>query len=86
MKAVLKNGAILPQEPLPPEWREGLELHVEEWRPETSNRAGDLTDWIAKVQASADKMDPEDERIIEETTRELRRKDRELARKVAESP
>ena len=28
-KAVLKNGVILPLEPLPPEWADGRELSVE---------------------------------------------------------
>ena len=28
-KAILKNGAIQPTEPLPPDWREGQELVIE---------------------------------------------------------
>lgn len=81
MKAVLKNGVICPQEPLPKDWREGTELHVERL-PGNGQQSGDeLDQWMARVQASADQMDPEDEKILAESIRAIREHARELARK-----
>ncbi len=86
MKAVLKNGVICPQEPLPKDWHEGMELHVEKL-PGNGQQPGDeLDQWMERVQASADQMDPEDEIILAESIRAIRAQARELARKEARQP
>ncbi len=48
--------------------------------PEKKKDKEKLAHWIARVQASADEIDPEDEIIIENAIREQRRQGRELAR------
>jgi hypothetical protein len=83
MKAVLKNGVIYPQEPLPKDWDDGTELRVEKY-PDASEQADGLDRWMARVQASADQMDPADEVILEKSVRGIREQARELARKEAE--
>jgi hypothetical protein len=84
MKAVLKNGVICPQEPLPRDWNDGTELHVEKSSSRTNDTGDELDRWMARVQASADAMDSEDEMILNTSIRELRQQARELARKEAE--
>jgi hypothetical protein len=86
MKAVLKNGKICPQGPVPKDWQEGMELRIERVEPEKNGASDDLDRWMADVQALADQMDPEDEVTLERTTRELRKQARDLARKEAEKP
>lgn len=83
MKAIYKNGLIYPQEPIPRDWTDGMELRVEESVQET---AEDIDAWAARVQAAADEIDPEDEIILEKTLREIRQEQRDLARREAEKP
>jgi gluconate kinase len=84
MKAVLKNGLIHPQEPVPQDWTDGTELHVEKSALGHAETNDDLDQWMAKVQACANRMDPEDEVILEKSIREIRQQARDLARKEAE--
>jgi hypothetical protein len=81
MKAVLKNGVICPQEPLPKDWADGTELQVEKSSPEKRESDQALDCWMANVQAFAADIHPEDEIILEKTIRELRQQARDLARK-----
>jgi hypothetical protein len=84
MKAVLKNGVIYPQEPVPTDWTEGTELHVERSALARMESNDELDRWMAEVQACANHMDPEDEAILEKTIRDVRQQARDLARKEAE--
>jgi hypothetical protein len=84
MKAILKNGAILPKEPLPKDWDDGTELQVEKAPSEEARSSDDLDRWMAAVQASAADMDAEDEIILENAIREIRGQARDFARKEAE--
>jgi hypothetical protein len=86
VKAILKNGAILPKEPLPKDWNDGTELQVEKAPAAEIKSSDDLDRWMATVQASADEMDAEDEIILEQSVRDVRNQARELARKEAEKP
>jgi hypothetical protein len=86
MKAVLKNGVIYPQEPLPKEWDNGTELRVEKYPAANEESIDELDRWMARVQESADQMDPADEIILERSVREIREQARALARKEAEQP
>jgi len=84
MKAVLKNGVVSLQEPVPKDWTDGTELRVEKAIPETTDSGDELDRWMAAVQASADHTDADDEVILEKTIREVRRQARDQARKDAE--
>ena len=75
IKALVKNGVVVPCSPLPADWQEGTEVEVQ--KKTGSNGVEDLDQWMAEVQASASDMDPEDEVILEKTIREIRRQARE---------
>src|ERR1700733_11205183 len=84
MKAILKNGAIVPEEPVPKDWDDGTQLRVEKMPPAEAPPNDDLDRWMEAVQAAADDMDAEDEIILEKTIREIRGQARDLARKEGE--
>lgn len=81
MKAILKNGVILPREPFPVDWTEGMELQVEKIDHDVTKSNNELDRWMAAVQEAADEMDAEDEIILENSIREIRSQ----ARKIAQS-
>ena len=47
MKAILKNGVICPNEPLPPDWAEGTELEVQK----SANGAADVESRFRRLAA-----------------------------------
>jgi hypothetical protein len=64
IRAVVKNGAIQPLDPLPAEWGEGQELLVEE--PVSAELEAELDAWAEQLEAGAAKLPPEDtERFLE---------------------
>jgi hypothetical protein len=68
-KAVLRNGIIVPVEPLPAEWEDGRELVVESLkRPE--DRAREADEWFREMEAAVIHVDPNDAAIIEKSIRE----------------
>jgi hypothetical protein len=82
MKAVLKNGVIYPKEPVPSDWSEGTELNVEKASPQSANGALDELDrWYAELDGACAQMDPEDHRILKAAVLEVRRQEKERARK-----
>jgi len=85
-RAVLKKSVIHLVEPLPPEWREGTELHVEKTSAGASGSAGQSTDeWMDDVEALAAKTpDGEDDKLQAAVTR-LRQEAKERARKAMRS-
>jgi len=85
MKAILKNGLIYPQEPLPTDWSEGAELQVEKSAQSNGASAEVLDRWMTRVQESANEMDLEDEVILERAIEDIRRQERQLARNDAEA-
>ena len=63
-KAVLKNGAICPLEPLPPEWTEGQALRVEATAEDDEDE--DLDVWYHELQALVAQNDPTDLARVEQ--------------------
>jgi hypothetical protein len=60
LKAILQNGAILPLEPLPPEWKDGTALEVAK----ASNGAFDVDAWAKLMDGlCADSPAEEEERM-----------------------
>ena len=83
--AIVKNGVLVPREPLPADWTEGTEVEVD--KPIYTTSSGDEIDrWIAELDAIAAEGDPEDDRRLEAVLLERRREQRELARKKAGLP
>jgi hypothetical protein len=51
VKAVVKNGVIVPRDPLPADWREGTEVEVE--KPSDTVRVGDKSGrWSAELETA----------------------------------
>lgn len=59
VRAVLKEGAIQPIDPLPPEWTEGLELKVESLD-ESAPDPAELEAWIEEMNQSTSGIGPDD--------------------------
>ena len=84
MKAVLKNGVILPREPLPPDWPEGTELNVERSPTQFANGAIDQLDlWFEELNGACAKMDADDDQTLKAAILEVRRQEKERARREA---
>jgi hypothetical protein len=67
-KAILKNGAILPLEPLPVEWKDGRELSVEA-ADEPGETDAEFDVWLAELQALCAGNDPDDLVQVEQRIR-----------------
>jgi hypothetical protein len=78
-KAILRNGAILPLEPLPPEWTEGQELCVES-ASELSEDA-DFDKWLTDLQAMVAQNDPADLARVDKTLRDADEQAKAIVRK-----
>jgi hypothetical protein len=77
LKAVLRKGAIVPLEPLPPEWEEGAELEVTP----TGAPPLDIDAWAASMnQLCADSI-AEDEETMRSAIGEHRRQAKEQTRR-----
>jgi len=60
LKAILQNGAIVPLEPLPPEWKDGTALEVAE----AGNGAFDVDAWATLInRLCSDSATEEEERM-----------------------
>jgi len=87
MKAVLKNGVICPKEPVPPDWSDGTELDVERARPQPANGAVDQLDrWYEELEDACAQMDTVDDQILKAAVLEVRRQEKEQARREAGLP
>ena len=68
-KAVLKDGSIIPLEPLPTNWVEGQELSVE--ASDTFDEEDQVIDaWYRELQAMVAENDPKDFESVEQAIRE----------------
>ncbi len=82
IKAVVKNGVVVPRDPLPADWREGTEVEVEK-SPTAAGSANGIhpTDaWMDEVEAIAAQGDPADDLRLEAAIQAVRRREKELAR------
>jgi hypothetical protein len=83
MKAVLKNGLICPQEPVPEDWPEGTELEVARSKKRNRNRTSrSLADqWMDRVEAQAAKVDPRNDAVLDKAISAVRLKNKQRAGK-----
>ncbi len=79
MKAILKNGSIELQEPLPADWSDGTELEIERTLTPPTNDA--IDQWYAEMEAIAAEGDPEDDERLMLAIQEIRKREKEIARK-----
>jgi hypothetical protein len=80
-RAVLKNGVIVPLEPLPEEWADGKELEVRE--PASSEVDIDAMEdtWLADMEDLCADSTPEQEKRLDRALAERRRELKDLARR-----
>jgi hypothetical protein len=78
-KAVLKNGVILPLEPLPPEWADGRELRVESAADDSEEQ--DFDAWLSELQALIAQNDVTDLVRVEQAIKDADEQAKALVRK-----
>jgi hypothetical protein len=82
IKAVVTNGVIVPRDPLPETWREGTEVAVEKLAGDAAEENAHPTDvWMDEIEAMALQGDRADDERLDAALREIRRREKELARK-----
>lgn len=69
-KARLKNGVFEPLEPLPVDWKEGMEVNVERAIADEPSMTAD--EWKASMDRVALDLDPGDEDIIRDAIAQIR--------------
>lgn len=80
VKAFVHNGIIVPQDPLPADWGEGVEVAVEKVVNSTATVSGDTDAWMDAVEAILADGDPADDARLEEAIQQVRRREKEVAR------
>ncbi len=68
-KAIVRNGTIVPLEPLPPEWEDGRELMVEAVD-NLEERSREAEEWFREMEAAVALVDPNNAAILEAALRE----------------
>jgi hypothetical protein len=80
VRAILKNGAICPLDPLPPEWSEGWELAIEGVGPPDS-RPEEIDQRLQELEAAAPETDPEDDERLRVALEQAHQQAKELVRR-----
>ncbi len=83
VRAKFENGVIVPLDPVPPEWRDGRELQVEETGLGLDESPEVIDRWYQELEAICAQMpdDPEDERRLQEALDEADRIAKEQVRR-----
>ncbi len=81
LKAVLRKGAIVPLEPLPPEWEEGTVLEIGRETPALF----DIDAWAHTMNELCADSTAEDEAAMRDTIEEHRRQAKEQMRRDTEN-
>jgi hypothetical protein len=84
IRAVLREGVIQPTEPLPPDWRDGQELVVEEPKRAVANEEIEL--WERQVEAAAEQIPAEEHDRFLRALDEIEQESKEAIRKQWEQP
>lgn len=81
-RAVLQKGVVYPVEPLPPEWRDGMEVTIESSPSSAASREAISTtdEWMDEVDALAAQLSPEADELLAIAIAQLRQDAKELAR------
>jgi len=79
-RAVVKNGVIVPIDPLPQEWADGRELWVEDSKQSQENNQS-LDEWIREVEESAAQADQKDWEEMQATLDVMHKESKEQVRR-----
>ena len=85
IKARVKNGVVVPCDPLPADWQEGTEVEVARLTAPVV-QVEEIDRWLAELEAIAAQGDPEDDRRLDAALAQHRHEQKELARKKAGLP
>src|SRR5262245_3413431 len=85
LKAIVKHGAIVPLEPLPPDWREGTTLQVDATEELEPSRA-EIDRFFDELDRLCADADPGDAARIDAAVREANELDKTLMRRQMELP
>ena len=83
IKGIRSNGVVVPRDPLPDDWKEATEVAVERFPADAVPvKDSACTDaWMNEVEAIAGQGDPKDDERLDAAVREVRRREKDLARK-----
>ncbi len=80
--AMVRNGVIQPLEPLPPEWKDGHEVVVQDPEVQSANGAEDLERWSKDMRTlTADLNNPREWQQIEAVLAEADRQNKAWVRR-----
>ena len=79
IRAVLRQGIIEPIEPLPPDWRDGQELVVEEPKPD--NSCDEISQWARELDTATAQIPPEEHDRFLRALDEIERESKDAVRK-----
>jgi hypothetical protein len=82
-RAVLRDGVIVPIDPLPAEWNDGQELWVEESGGPTT---ASLDQWRSELDALCAESDPAEDIQLQNVLNQLRQQGKDLMRRQAGLP
>lgn len=86
-RAILKNGVLLPVDPLPKAWKDGtevrlLKVHKKNKKPRPNGAGKHPTDvWMDEVENAAREIDAEGDREFAQAIERIRKEAKDLARK-----
>lgn len=83
IKAIVKNGVVIPRDPLPADWQEGTEVEVEKSHSNGALENGEHPSdaWMNEVEAVAAQGDPADDLRLEGAILSVRNREKDAARK-----
>jgi hypothetical protein len=84
IKAVLRHGVIQPIEPLPPDWRDGQELVVDEPKPDAAGE--EINQWARDLDDATAQIPTEEHDRFLAALEEIERESKEAVRKRWEKP
>lgn len=81
IKAIVKNGLIVPIDPLPADWNEGTAVQAEKQPDEAPCEIHPADAWMDEVERYAAMQDPDDDLRLQNAIDEERRIQKEMARR-----
>lgn len=81
IKAIVKNGVVVPRDPLPSDWQEGTEVEVERSNGAPENGVHPTDAWMNEVESIARQGNPADDLRLDSATQDVHRREKDLARK-----
>jgi hypothetical protein len=80
IRALLKNGRIVPAEPLPADWADGQELLVDRQPP--PDDPADIDRWARQLDEAAASIPADDLKALERSLEEVERQSKESVRRL----